>query len=211
MSFKSDSYQNLGQTMIKKFARRGINAVYCPNREDAAKTVLSLIPEKASVTWGGSETIKECGIPDLLTENNREIIDRATAVTPEEQRAMFARQAMADYFLMSTNAFTEDGELVNMDGRGNRVAFLISGPEHVIVVTGMNKLTRDVRDAVHRIQSVATPPNCVRLQRKTPCAATGLCGDCHSADTICCQLVITRHSMIPGRITVVMVGEDLGF
>lgn len=211
MSVKSDYYANLANTMIKKFAGRNIDAVYCPDSAAAAQKIRDLIPDGASVTWGGSMTLNEAGIMDALRNGNYEVIDRDTACSPEERRAMFARQAMADYFLMSTNAFTADGELVNIDGRGNRVALMISGPEHVIIVTGMNKFARDIDSAIKRVQNIASPPNCVRLSRNTPCAKTGMCGNCHSDETICCQIVVTRHSMIKGRITVVMVGEDLGY
>ena len=91
------------------------------------------------------------------------------------------------------------------------MACLISGPAHVIVVTGMNKLTKTVQEAVDRVQTCATPPNCLRLNLNTPCASTGFCADCQSPDSICCQIVVTRRSRQPGRITVVMVGEELGF
>lgn len=206
-----ENYRHLGETMIKKFNRRNIEAVYCDTAEDARRAVLEMIPEGASVTFGGSVTLDECGIMDAVKTGSYDFIDRTQAVTPEEKRAMFQRQAGADYFLMSTNAFTADGELVNIDGNGNRVSLLIHGPEHVIVVTGMNKLTGNTDEAIRRTQNIASPPNCVRLNCKTPCAATGLCGDCHGEGTICCQVVITRHSRHAGRITVVMVGESLGF
>ena len=112
---------------------------------------------------------------------------------------------------MSSNAVTYDGELVNTDGTGNRVAALIYGPEHVIVVAGMNKLVPDLDAAVKRIHCVAAPMNTVSLGISTPCRKSGLCADCKSPDTICCQTVITRYSRIPGRIKVILVGEDLGY
>lgn len=117
----------------------------------------------------------------------------------------------ADYYLLSTNALTADGELVNIDGSSNRTAMLLHGPRNVIVVAGMNKLTMSREDALNRVHNMAAPPNALRLNKKTPCAMTGFCGDCHGPDTICCQEVITRHSMIPGRIKIVLVGENLGF
>lgn len=211
MSFKKESYARQGESLIRKFNQRGIDACYCADSRAAVEKVLSMIPEGSSVTWGGSETLSETGILDALKKGPYELIDRTAAKTPEEARALYGKIVCADYFLMSTNAFTADGELVNIDGNGNRVACLISGPAHVIVVTGMNKLTKTVQEAADRIQTCATPPNCVRLGLKTPCAATGLCADCQSPDSICCQVVITRRSRHPGRITVVMVGEELGF
>ena len=211
MSAKLENYQHLGETMIKKFASRGIDAFYCATSADAVQKIQKLIPEGASVTWGGSVTLSETGILDAVKNGPYHCIDRAQAKTPEEARALYGKIVCADYFLTSTNAFTADGELVNIDGNGNRVACLISGPAHVIVVTGMNKLAGTVREAVSRVHTAAAPPNCVRLNLKTPCAATGLCGDCQSPDSICCQVVVTRRSRTPGRITVLMVGEELGF
>ena len=134
------------------------------------------------------------------------VIDRDTARTPEERVDLMRKALLADTFLSSSNAISEDGQLVNIDGNGNRVACLIAGPSHVIVVAGMNKLTGSVEEAISRIRHTAAPPNCVRLNLKTPCASSGLCGDCQSPDSICCQVVVTRRSRHPGRITVILVG-----
>ena len=211
MTHKQESWRRLGESLIQKFNKRGMDAVYCENSAEAVEKVRELIPENSSVTWGGSATLSETGILDALKSGPYEVIDRASAKTPEESRALYGKIVCADYFFMSTNAFTTDGQLVNIDGNGNRVACLINGPAHVIVVTGMNKAVKTVQEAVDRIQTAATPPNCVRLGLKTPCAASGLCADCQSPESICCQVVITRRSRHPGRITVVMVGEELGF
>ena len=107
------------------------------------------------------------------------IIDRAAAKTKEEQRELYGKICGCDFFLMSTNAMTLDGELVNIDGRGNRVAFLCYGPENVIVLTGLNKVTPDLESAIQRVQNVAAPPNTIRLNCDTPCSVTGRCGDCY--------------------------------
>lgn len=211
MTPKQENYRHLGETMIKKFARRNMTACYVDTKEEALEKVLSIMEEGSSVTYGGSMTLAECGILDAVKKGNYDFIERTDARTPLEKRQMMAKQMMADYFLMSTNAFTADGELVNIDGNGNRVCFLIQGPSHVIIVTGMNKMCADLDSAFKRIHNVATPPNCVRLNHKTPCAVTGLCGNCQSKETICNQEVITRRSQHDGRIQIVMVGEDLGY
>ena len=156
-------------------------------------------------------TIKECGLMDALEKGNYTLIDRMTAVTPQEKREIFAKTVMADYYLMSTNAITMDGELVNIDGFANRVSCLCAGPEHVIIIAGMNKVVKDVQSGLDRIRTKAAPPNTVRLGKNTPCAKNGVCGDCFSPDCICSQIVITRRSGIPGRIKVILVNEDLGF
>jgi len=115
-----------------------------------------------------------------------------------------------DYYFMSSNAITADGELVNIDGNGNRVAALIYGPENVVIIAGMNKIVKNVEEGISRTRNVASPQNCVRLNKNTPCAVNGVCGNCLS-DTICDQIVITRASRIPQRIKVILVGEELGF
>ena len=210
MGAKEENYRHLGETMIKKFRKRNIDACYCASKEEAVKKVLEMIPKEESVTWGGSVTLQETGILEALKSKGCRMIDRNEAKTPEEKRQMYARQVLSDWFLMSTNAFSADGELVNIDGNGNRVSLLIHGPSHVIVLAGMNKFALTLEDAVRRARNVASPANCVRLGLKTPCAATGICGDC-ADPTICCQFVITRHSRHDGRITVILVGEDLGY
>ena len=169
------------------------------------------MPKGSSVTWGGSMTLTECGLMDALKTANYEIIDRDTAKTPEEARVMYSKQVMADYFLMSTNAITIDGELVNIDGRSNRVSCLCWGPQNVIIIAGMNKVVPDVESAIKRVRNMAAPANCVRLNKNTPCAQTGKCGDCYSSESICSQFLITRRSSTPNRIKVILVGEELGY
>lgn len=208
---KKEYYRTLGQTMIKRFARRNVDAFYCDTTEEARAKALELMPSGSSVTWGGSVTINEIGLIDAVCAGDYEVINREDRDPGEDLRVMLSKQMLADYFLMSTNAFTLDGELVNIDGAGTRLCYLIAGPAHVLVVAGMNKLARDVESALQRIHDVASPPNCVRLGLSTPCAVTGACGDCHGEQTICCQEVVTRHSRVPHRITVIMVGEDLGY
>ena len=112
---------------------------------------------------------------------------------------------------MSTNAITMDGELFNIDGHGSRLAFLIYGPKQVLVLCGMNKVVSSLEAAQERARLNACPPNCIRLNKKTPCAVTGRCGDCYGSDCICSQFVTTRRSSVPGRIKVILIGEQLGF
>lgn len=211
MSYKTESYQNTAATLISRLEKRGMQGIYCADGREAAETVRRLIPAGSVVSWGGSETLEEAGILDTLRTMDLELLDRKSAKTPEESRALYGRIFCADYFLTGTNAITLDGQLVNIDGNGNRVACLIYGPRHVIVVCGMNKLCADVEDAVRRIRTMACPPNAVRVKSNTPCAKTGVCSDCLSPDCICCQVVVTRKSRQAGRITVLLVGEDLGF
>ena len=208
---KEAAKQNLANTIIEHMKKKNMEGYYCATSAEAVEKALSLMPEGSSVTWGGSVTLSECGLMDALQKNNYELIDRMSAKTPEEARQLYGQQVLADFFLMSSNAITIDGELVNIDGHSNRVACLCCGPKNVIVIAGMNKVVSDIDSGIKRVQNFAAPPNTVRLNRNTPCAKTGKCGNCYSSDCICSQIVITRRSSIPNRIKVILVGEELGF
>mgnify|MGYP002803000321 FL=1 len=211
MGYQSESYENQAKTIIKNLKKRNMIGYYCETGKEALDLVKSILPKGSLVTNGGSETLVETGIMDLLRSGEYEYIDRKSAKTPEESRALYGRIVTADYYLMSTNAITKEGELINVDGVGNRVACLINGPEHVLVITGMNKVVTTVEDGIRRVRNIAAPPNSIRVGSKTPCSVTGFCSDCQSDDCICSQTVITRRSMKPGRITVILVGEEYGF
>ncbi|MDO5392090.1 MAG: lactate utilization protein [Eubacteriales bacterium] len=211
MSYKSEAFAKTAETVMKKFEKRGMTAFYCPTKESAKEKILSLMEKGSSITWGGSESMVEAGVMDAIRNGDYELIDRSTAKTPEEQRALYGRMVCADYFLTSTNAFTKDGELVNIDGAANRVACIAHGPAHVIVLASMNKMCADVDAAVKRIRTEACPPNAIRVGVDTPCSATGVCADCLSPGCICAQILVTRKSRIPGRIIVVLTEEPLGF
>ncbi len=204
-------YENQAATIIKKLNMRKMEGYYCKNVEEAKAKMLELIGnEKKTVGYGGSMTLDENGFKDSVTAAGHELIIRENYKTPEEEKELKSKLTNADFFLMSTNAITLDGELVNIDGRGNRVSFLIYGPDSVIIVAGMNKVVTNVEDGIRRVRNQATPPNCNRLSCNTPCAVTGKCGDCYT-DSICCQFVVTRMSRVPGRIKVILIGETLGY
>lgn len=211
MSPKKQYYENTAKTIIANLEKRQMKGWYCEDSAAAVQKVLELMPEHASVTWGGTMTMEECGLTDALKKGNYTLIDRLAAKTPEEKKQLFARAVCADYFFMSTNAITLDGELINVDGAGNRVACLCNGPDHVIVLAGMNKVVKNVEEGHSRARNTAAPINTLRLNKKTPCAVTGRCFDCQSPDCICSQIVVTRRSHIPGRIQVILIGEELGY
>lgn len=208
---KKAAYAKQAETIIKNLQKRNMEGFYCATSEEAVQKVLEIVEEGASVTWGGSVTLTESGVMDAITGGKFEVLDRATAKTPEEQRAFYQKAVGADYFFMGTNAITVAGELVNIDGNGNRVACLIHGPKHVIIVAGMNKVVADVESCVGRIRNTASPANAARLHPNTPCEMTGVCGDCHAPGCMCCEIVVTRHSRHTGRIKVILVGEELGY
>ncbi len=205
--------RRLADTVIRNLEKRRMVGYYCESAAEAVDKILSLMPEGSSIGWGGSMTLTEVGLMDALRANadKYNLFVREDAKTPEEAREVFAKILSCGYFLMSANAITVDGELVNIDGRCNRVSYLCYGPENVIVVAGINKVVADVDSALARIRTVAAPTNAVRLNRKTPCAVSGKCENCLSPDCICAQTVITRLSLTPNRIKVILVGEDLGY
>ncbi len=209
--FKKLSFKQTAASMIQNLSLRGMDGYYFENIEDVHTRIQTLIPNGSSVSWGGSITLQECGIIDLLKKGNYECLDRANAKSPEEQRALYGKIATCDYFFTSTNAITLNGELVNIDGIGNRVSCLIHGPQNVIVVVGMNKIVPSIETGILRAQNIAAPPNAQRLNRNTPCYKTGKCENCYSADSMCSQIVITRRSSIYGRIKVLLIADNLGF
>jgi len=208
---KQKYYENIANTIIKNLSKRQIEGYYCKDSKTAVEKALELIPQNSSISWGGSMTLIETGLMDAVKNGNYKIIDRDIVRTPEEQRKMYGEICLSDYFLMSANAITIDGELINIDGRGNRVAFLCYGPQNVIILAGMNKVVSDVKSGFKRVRDIASPPNTVRLNKKTPCSVTGKCEDCYSPDCICGQFVITRRSGVPNRIKVILIGEELGY
>jgi L-lactate utilization protein LutC len=207
----SEYYEKTGNKIIKELEKRNAEGFYVQTREEACKKALSLIEEGDKVTFGGSVTLEETGLVDALKKGNYNLIDRKTAENQEEQVRLVAEGMTAHAFFMSTNAITMEGELVNIDGRGNRVALLAYGPKQVIVIVGMNKVVQNVEEGILRVQNVASPLNTIRLDRDTPCHKTGQCHDCHTTDCICSHIVITRHMMTPNRLKVILVGEDLGY
>lgn len=209
---KLRAWKNQAETIIKNLEKRNMEGYFAETKEEAVRIIMErFLTPGTSVCFGGSMTLKESGLMDAIEQSDCIVYDRTTAKTPEEMRDMKAKMINSDYFLMSTNAITIDGELVNIDGFANRVSFLCYGPEHVIVLAGMNKVVSGVEDGVRRVRDVASPPNTVRLNKNTPCAVTGRCGDCYREDCICSQLVITRRSGVKNRIKVILVAEELGY
>lgn len=209
---KLKAQKNLAQTMIRNLAGRNMEGYFAETKEEAVELIMERFLTKGkTVCFGGSMTLTESGLMDAIRQGDCVLYDRMTAKTPEEVREMKANMINSDYFLMSTNAITMDGELINIDGMGNRVSYLCYGPENVIILAGMNKVVSSVEDGIRRVRDIASPPNTVRLNKNTPCAKTGRCGDCYSEDCICSQIVVTRRSGQKNRIKVVLVAEELGY
>lgn len=202
--------EKLGAKVVKAMESRHFEAYYCGTKEEALKKALELIPEGSVVAWGGSVTMNEIGLSEALHSGNYQLIDR-DAAPPEERRKLMRQGLLADYFISGANAVSEDGEIVNIDGMGNRVGAIVYGPDHVVMIAGMNKVAKTLEDAVKRARTIAAPINKQRFGGTTPCAKTGSCGDCKAEDCICCQMLVTRVCRPAGRIKVILVGEDLGF
>ena len=198
--------------MVKAMQRRHFDAYYCATASEAKAKVNELIPEGASVTWGGTMTVRDMDIPKMLQERGTlKVWDRDKVETPEEKQEMYLRDFQADYYLSSANAITEDGIIVNIDGNGNRVAAITWGPQHVIFVVGMNKVAQDPEAALKRARSTAAPINAARFDIQTPCQLDGQCHNCNSPQSICNYIHFLRNSSKPGRIIVILVGENLGY
>lgn len=203
-------YEKRGQILVKNLQARHFEAYYCADKEAALKKALELIPEGSSVGWGGTMSCAQIGLMQALRAGNYRPMDRALAKTPEEQEQMMREMLLADVFLTSANGMSLDGQMVNIDGTGNRVAAIVYGPKSIIVVAGMNKVEDTLEAAVTRARTVAAPMNNQRFGNDNPCSVTGACGNCKNEKCICNQILITRNCRPAGRIKFILVGEELG-
>jgi hypothetical protein len=214
MTPKGIIFRQKAEKVIKNLKKHQIEGIYCENSRLAVSEICGLIPERSLVALGGSETILESGLVNALRKLNITLLDRyKTGVTKTEVDEMRFKGLSADVYIASSNAVTADGKLVNMDGIGNRVAGMIFGPKKVILMVGMNKVVNNVEEAITRIKTIAAPLDSIRVGIKTPCSQLGFCNDpyCVPPNRLCNQLVIIESNMFPNRITVVLVGEDLGY
>lgn len=191
---------------------------FVENRSEIFPIIRELIANDKLITAGGSMTLRDSGVTDmLLNEYKGVFLDRSAAKTPEETGEIFRKAFISDTFFSSSNAITENGELYNVDGNGNRVSAMIFGPKQVIVVAGVNKIVKDIEAAKERVERIAAPKNTVRLNCATPCLKTGECerlrsgSPCHSDARICCSYVTLGQQRVPDRIKVIIVNENLGY
>ena len=196
-STKELYYEKRAAILVKNLQSRHFGACYCATKEEALEKALSMIPESTKVAWGGAVSAREIGLLNVLENGNYSVIGRDGVGV--------------DTFITGANALSMDGQMVNIDGFGNRVSAIIYGPKMVLVIAGMNKVMDTLEQAVFRARTIAAPMNEQRFLKNTPCATTGVCADCKSEDCICNHIVITRHSRPTGRIQFILVGEELGF
>ena len=201
-----------GEKVVKALEKNNFQAHYAVNRTVAIEKALSLIPAGATIGVGGSWTLKELGIPEQLAKNGHTVYDHnIPGLTMEESLALRRKDLLSDVFLSGANAITLDGQLVNTDGSGNRVAAMSFGPKKVIVIVGVNKIVSDLDAAMERIETVAAPINNKRLDRPNPCTITGMCMDCQGSTRIC-NITSILHKRPPAiDFHVIVVGEELGF
>lgn len=206
---------NQVQEAITALKKNNMGAIYAKDKDEATKIAFGMIPEKSSIGLGGSITLEEIGLlAKLRGSPNINLLDRYAPDLSQKQASELIRQSLlSDIYISGSNAITLEGEIINTDGRGNRVAALIFGPKKVIIIVGKNKIVKDQAAAFVRIRDTAAPMNTKRLDKKTPCKTTGKCEDCSSPERICrFHTIITKQKPEPKpRINVIIVDDDLGY
>lgn len=201
----------LGNRVVKALESRNMEAYYVKTKEEALAKALELIPEGSSISWGGTMSAQEIGLTDALHKGKYNVYDREQVETREEKEQIAHQALNCDFFIGSTNALSEDGVLVNVDGNANRVAAFAYGPKNVLLIVGMNKVVKTEADAMSRARNEAAPINAQRFGVDTPCVKNGSCFNCKSPQCICCQILITRFSKVPKRTKIILIDENLGF
>ncbi|MEZ3437326.1 MAG: lactate utilization protein [Oscillospiraceae bacterium] len=200
------------QRVMDNLIRNRMKPYFADRRTELYHIIGDLVKNDKLITSGGSMTLKESGVIDFLQNEFGDVyLDRSAGKTPEEVEEILRKAFVSDTFLASSNAITEDGELYNVDGKGNRVSAMIYGPKQVIIVAGVNKIVKDLDEAKERVEKLAAPKNTVRLNCETPCAKTGECMHCHNSARICCSFVTLAQQRVPDRIKVILVNEELGY
>ena len=208
------------QKVIENLRKNRIAVEYVSSKEDVLPLVKAILPIGCTVATGGSKSLSKTGVMDLLTNGDYRFLDRmAPELTAEERQQVTLDGGQADVYLCSSNAITEDGELYNVDGNCNRISAIAFGPKRVIMVVGVNKIVPDLNAAINRVKTIAAPMNTKRLNCDTYCNKTGVCmgvdgkmtDGCNSPARICCNYLVSGQQRVPNRITVILVGESLGF
>ncbi len=209
--YKKWQAQRIAQEMVGLLKAKSYNALYAEDLAAAKQLILDMIPSGSSVAVGGSETLNAMGLVELFRDGDYQFFDRYQKIPFAEIVEIYRQSLLADFLVTGTNAVTRQGELVNMDSSGNRVAGMIFGPRQVIVAAGVNKVVDGLDEALQRIRRIA-PLNAKRLGHLTPCAESGKCMDCQVPARICNAIGIINHGMkFAGRITVIMIAEEVGF
>ena len=208
---------------MENLRRNKMEPYFCETKEEACEVVKTLIKKGDVISSGGSQTLKETGVYDIITSSEYNYLDRTIpGLTKEQIEEVYQKTFSADAYFTSTNALTENGELYNVDGNSNRVSAILYGPKSVIVVCGINKLVKNIEEAVVRVKTIAAPKNTIRLNCDTYCAKTGkcvslsnedseLCEGCHRDGRVCCNYVVCAQQRHINRIKVIIIGEEYGY
>ena len=197
---------------IEALKKNNMNGYYAKNRDEVIELIKDIVKEGSKVAVGGSETLSELGILEQLRSRRYDFLDRyKEGLTREEVTNIFKQSFLADAYLSSCNAITENGELYNVDGNGNRVAAMLYGPDKVIVICGINKIVKDVDEAIKRNREISAPMNAKRLNKKTPCAKVGYCMNCNSPERICNEYTLIKKQRSSERMHVIFLNENLGY
>lgn len=205
-------YETIGKSACEALRKSGFDARFVLKGEEALAIIAGFIKPGMKVGFGGSMTIKAIGAPEKAAALGAEVLDHsAPGLSPERKLEVLRAQLTCDLFLASSNAVTLEGDIVNVDGNGNRVAALTFGPKKTVVVVGANKIVRDLDEALARLETNASPMNNKRLERPNPCVKTGICEDCRGDTRICRVYQILRRRPSLSDFTVIVVGEPLGY
>ena len=204
--------ETVGESAVKALKHNGFDAVFVKTSAEAAEIVARYLKKGSSIGFGGSMTVKNLGIQVAAQAAGCELLDHnAPGLAPEAKTKILKRQLTSDVFISGSNAVTLEGEILNVDGTGNRVAALSFGPTKTIVVVGINKIVRDMDEAFARLETYAAPMNNKRLDKPNPCVKAGICMDCDGDGRICRVYNIMRKRPGGTDFTVIIVGEDLGY
>lgn len=197
---------------INNLRNHNMEGFFVKDEIELIELLKELISENSTVGIGDSMTLFETGVIDFLREGNYRFLDKyKDGITSDEKKELYIQNFSADTFICSTNALTENGELYNIDGNGSRVAPMIYGPKQVILVTGINKIVKNIEEAEKRVRNYSAPIDAKRLGKNSPCTNLGYCIDCKSSERICNDFVIIKGQFIKGRIKVIIVGKQLGY
>ncbi|SKA92683.1 Uncharacterised ACR, YkgG family COG1556 [Caloramator quimbayensis] len=200
------------QRTIENLEKNNIEGFYVKSEEELIKKITEIVKEGSTVSVGGSMTLFETGVINHLRSGRYNFLDRyKEGLSTDDLKDIFRKSFFADAYFTSSNAITEEGEIYNVDGNGNRVAAMIYGPDKVIIIAGINKIVRDLDEAIIRNREMSAPANAKRLNKNTPCTKTGYCMDCSSPDRICRNYVLIKNQGKKGRMFVIFVDKQLGY
>ena len=197
---------------INNLKKNNINGYYVKDNDELINLIKDIAKEGEVVSVGGSMSLFESKVIELLRSGRYEFLDRYKEnLTQEDIKEIYRKSFFADTYFASANAITEDGKIFNVDGNGNRVAAILYGPDKVVLIVGVNKIVKNIEQAVARNRAISGPANAKRLNLSTPCIKTGQCMECNIEDRICCEYTVIKRQKNPKRMHVIFINDTLGF